>query len=148
MSAPPLSCNSVSQRAHLAAQLGDFGLQAFDVVLDGAPLLGLSFTTSFDNRVAYQARIRGHRQQAPRLALSLRLLTRLAQVQESERARREAGGGRGLGQGEVEMTDQKPWRLEKATIDGVEIVDKTEGTGSTPLTASGRTLMRTRSKAL
>ena len=60
-------------------------------------------------------------------------------------ARRTGGSGK--------MTDQKPWRLqdlafdsmgddqrEKATIDGVEIVRKREGTGSNPLTASGRTL--------
>jgi hypothetical protein len=69
------------------------------------------------------------------VALPLWALARLAQDEESGGAGGAARGGRGLGEGEVEMTDQKPWRLEdlafesmgddrreKATIDGVEIV--------------------------
>src|SRR5262245_14639858 len=45
-----------------------------------------------------QAWPRGHRQQAARIALSLWAVIRLAEDEEPERARREAGGGRGLGQ--------------------------------------------------
>src|SRR5215813_1555949 len=62
----------------------------------------------------------------------------LAQVQEPGGAGGEARGGRGVGEAEVEMSNEKPWRIadlladltfvpldngmERATINGVQIV--------------------------
>jgi hypothetical protein len=58
----------------------------------------------------------------------------LAEDEEPERTRCEAGGGEGLGSTEVEVTNERPWRLadltflpaetgrERATLEGVEVV--------------------------
>ena len=69
-----------------------------------------------------QARLRGHRVEAARLALSLGRLEGLTQVQESGRAGREAGGGRGLGQvmakREHGLADQVLKRLQPSALFG------------------------------
>jgi hypothetical protein len=72
--------------------------------------------------------------EAARLAISLRPLARLDQEQEPAASGGETGSGRGLEQEEVEVTNDRPWRLvdlsfapsgngrERATINGVEVV--------------------------
>src|SRR5215813_12128097 len=66
-----------------------------------------------DPRVQPRRACRGleHRVEAARLALPLRAVEGLAQVQESGCAGGEARGGGGLAQGKVEMTNEKPWRI-------------------------------------
>jgi hypothetical protein len=65
---------------------------------------GSGNTTARPCSSCLQARLRGHRVEAARLALPFRSHQRLAQVQESGSAGGEARGGRGLGQGRTALT--------------------------------------------
>src|SRR5215471_19877752 len=79
-------------------------------------------------------RPRRHRLQAQELKLSLRALAGLAQDEEPGGSGGEARRRRGLGEREVAVTNDRPWRLadltfvpsgsgrERATINGVRVV--------------------------